>query len=96
VTRIEVYGPGSRAALVKASSGPPVTVTPSQRKARFYLFVLHGRFVGPSQPAGKKAPQRKIETQVWTPTGGVTDLGISDRVPHGVTRLHRLAVVRLG
>jgi hypothetical protein len=92
--QVVVYGPGSRYLLVKASSGDLVQKTASERKG-FYLVVVHGHFVGFSHPAGTKAPRGTIETQVWSATEGVTDTGISDRLPAAVFRLHRVAVVAL-
>jgi hypothetical protein len=94
VRKIEVYGPGSRSALVKASSGGLVVESASERKARFYLIVLHGSFVGDA-PHGTEAPHGTIETKVWSPTEGLTDVGVSPFLPGGVSRLHRLAVIRL-
>jgi hypothetical protein len=92
--QVVVYGPGSRYLLVKASSGDLVQKTASERKG-FYLVVVHGHFVAFSHPAGTKAPRGTIETQVWSATNGVTDTGISDRLPAAVFRLHRVAVVSL-
>ena len=81
---VVVYGPGSRYLLVKASSGDLVQKTARERKG-FYLVVVHGHFVGFSHPAGTKAPRGTIETQVWSATEGVTDTGISDRLPAAVS-----------
>jgi len=92
--QVVVYGPGSRYLLVKASSGDLIQKTASERKG-FYLVVVHGHFVGFSHPAGTKAPRGRIETQVWSATEGVTDTGISDRLPAAVFRLHKVAVVAL-
>jgi hypothetical protein len=86
VTAFEVYGPGSRRALVKASSGDLVQKIPAERKG-FYLIVLHGHFVAGSHPAGTKAPRGTVETQVWSAKEGVTDTGISNRLPAAVYRL---------
>jgi len=96
VRKIEVYGPGSRTALVRASSGEWVAVTPQEQKSRFYLIVLHGRFVcgSCSRPAGAKAPQGTIETTVWSPFSGGTDFSLGNRLPVAVSRLHRLALIR--
>jgi hypothetical protein len=93
--KAEVYGPGSRRALVKASSGDLIVESAGERKQRFYLIVLHGHFVAGSHPAGTKAPTGTIETQVWSPTAGVTDTGIGDHLPAAVSQLHRLAVIHL-
>jgi hypothetical protein len=93
--RAEVYGPGSRAALVKASSGDVVEETAAERGERFYLIVLHGHFVAGSHPAGGTAPRGRIETRVWSRSQGVTDLGIGDRVPAAVRRLPEIAALTL-
>jgi len=92
--QVVVYGPGSRYLLVKASSGDLVQKSAGERKG-FYLVIVHGHFVGFSHPAGTKAPRGTIETQVWSATEGVTDTGISDRLPSAVFRLHRIAAVAL-
>ncbi len=97
MSEIDVYGPGSRAALVKASSGDVVTESPSELKRRFYLVVLHGHFVcnGCSGPAGHKPPHGTIETQVWSPAEGSTDFGISNSLPAAVSQLPRPATITL-
>jgi hypothetical protein len=95
VLRAEVYGPGTRAAFVKASSGAVVQPTGREREERFYLIVLHGHFVANSHPPGTKAPHGTIETQVWSRAEGVTDSGISDRLPAAAVKLHRLAALAL-
>lgn len=96
-SEIDVYGPGTRAALVKASSGNVVYPTGREATEPFYLIVLHGQFVCQdcSGPAGHKAPQGTIETRVWSPTAGGTDFGIGDSLPSAVSSLHRLAVITL-
>jgi len=93
--RVEVYGPGSRRALVKASSGDLVQKIAAERKG-FYLIVLHGHFVAGSHPAGTKAPRGTVETQVWSAKEGVTDTGISNRLPAAVSRIKGPTVVSIG
>ena len=93
--RAEVYGPGARRALVKASSGDLVQKIAAERKG-FYLIVLHGRFVAGSHPAGTKAPRGTVETQVWSAKEGVTDTGISNRLPAAVNRLKGPTLVAIG
>jgi hypothetical protein len=97
VREIDVYGPGSRAALVKASSGDVVLESPGELKQRFYLIVLHGNFVCSdcTGPAGAKPPQGTIETHVWSRAEGSTDFGISHSLPAAVSQLHRLATITL-
>jgi hypothetical protein len=92
--RVEVYGPGSRRALVKASSGDLVQKVAAERKG-FYVIVLHGHFVAGSHPAGTKAPRGTVETQVWSAKEGVTDTGISNRLPAAVYRLKGPTLVRV-
>ena len=97
MSEIDVYGPGSRAALVKASSGDAVLESSGELKQRFYLIVLHGNFVctGCSGPAGAKPPQGTIETHVWSRAEGSTDFGISHGLPAAVSQLPRLATITL-
>jgi hypothetical protein len=96
-SEIDIYGPGSRAALVKASSGDVVTESSGELKQRFYLIVLHGHFIcnGCSPPAGVKPPHGTIETHIWSRAEGSTDFGISHSLPAAVSQLHRLAVITL-
>ena len=96
-TEIDVYGPGTRAALVKASSGDVVYPTGREATEPFYLIVLHGHFVCQdcTGPAGHKAPRGTLETRVWSPTAGGTDFGIGNSLPSAVSSLHRLAVITL-
>lgn len=93
--RVEVYGPGSRRALVKASSGDLVQKIAAERKG-FYVIVLHGHFVAGSHPAGTKAPRGTVETQIWSAKEGVTDTGISNRLPAAVYRLKGPTLVAFG
>jgi hypothetical protein len=95
VNEVDVYGPGSRSALVEASSGDGVTESAGELKQRFYLVVLHGQFVcdGCSGPAGHKPPRGTIETHVWSSVEKSTDFGISGGLPAAVSRLNRLAVI---
>ena len=93
---IDVYGPGSRSALVKASSGDVVNPSATDIKnAPFYLFVLHGQFTCTdcSGPAGSKPPRGTIETFVWSPKGGGTDFGIGHSVPAAVGQLNLMAQI---
>ena len=87
ITAVDVYGPGSRGAFVRASSGARVLTSVGERKG-FYLLVLHGHFVAASHPAGTKSPHGTIETEVWSARTGVTDSGIISHVPDAVSRLN--------
>jgi hypothetical protein len=97
LTEIDVYGPGTRAALVKASSGDILYPTGRQMTEPFYLVVLHGQFVCGecSRPAGASAPQGTIETHVWSPTAGSLDFGVQHSLPPAVSLLNQLATIQL-
>ena len=97
VRRVEVYGPGSRPSLVRASSGARVGESARERGARFYLIVLYGRFFCRScpRPRGAAPPRGTIETSVWSPAVCGTDFCIARRLPAAVSRLRRLATIRL-
>jgi hypothetical protein len=97
LNEIDVYGPGSRAALVKASSGDVVAESNKEQKERFYLIVLHGHFVcdSCSGPAGATPPHGTIETRVWSAAEGGTDVGISSSLPAAMSQLHRLATLTI-
>jgi len=93
---LDVYGPGSRDALVRASSGDRVRERPSQAKERFYLLVLHGDFsnCGPcTHPAGRIPKHGSIETRVWSAAEGTTDYGIAKSLPPAMSGIHRLAKI---
>jgi hypothetical protein len=93
----EVYGPGSRQALVEASSGEWVREIPLERKQRFYLIVLHGHFVcrSCSRPAAAMSPRGTIATVVWSRAQGGTDFGLVDRLPASMSRLPAPTVIRV-
>ncbi len=95
IDSINVYGPGSRTALVKASSGGIVYPQGNEVNDTFYLLVLHGHFncLSCSAPARGKPPTGTIETRVWSPQEGSTDFGISGSVPSAVAKLHQLAAI---
>jgi len=96
VKTAQVYGPDSRYALVKASSGDLVQKTVRERKG-FYLIVLHGHFVCDSctGPAGAKAPRGTIATDVWSPKAGGTDFGLSDHLPAAMSHLRGPTVIQI-
>jgi hypothetical protein len=88
VKTAQVYGPDSRYALVQTSSADLVQKTVRERKG-FYLIVLHGHFVcdSCSVPAGAKPPRGTIATDVWSPSAGGTDFGLSHRPPAGLSHV---------
>lgn len=93
---VDVYGPGSRTALVKASSGDIVYESTKEETMRFYLVVAHGHFVCDecSGPPGHKPPRGTIETFVWSAQEKSTDFGIQNGLPAAVSHLHRLAEIK--
>ena len=93
INEIDVYGPASRGALVKASSGDLVF----DHSKGFYLLVMHGNFVCTwcSSPRGGTTQTGTVETQVWSPKQGGTDAGIEHAVPAGIAKLHRLATIQV-
>jgi hypothetical protein len=95
-TELDVYGPGTRAVLVRAASGDIVHPTGREATEPFYLIVLHGHFAcgSCSRPAGADAPQGSIETQVWSPTAGSTDFGIQHSLLPAVSLLNHLATIQ--
>jgi hypothetical protein len=97
VSNVSVYGPGSRTDLVKASSGDGVNETPKEHTMRFYLVVLNGNFVceNCSVPPGAGPPHGTVGTSVWSAQEGGTDGGLGDSAGPGVSRLHRLATIRV-
>jgi hypothetical protein len=97
VTEVDVYGPASRAALVKASSGDIVYPTGREATKPFYLIVFHGHFICRecTGPAGAKPPQGTIETNVWSPSVGSRDFGVQSSLPAAVSLLNRLAVIQV-
>jgi hypothetical protein len=96
VKTAQVYGPDSRYVLVKASSGDLVEKLARERRG-FYLIVLRGRFVCNSctGPAGAAPPKGTIATNVWSPTRGGTDFGLSRGLPAAVSGLPGPTVVEL-
>lgn len=97
ISEIDVYGPGSRAALVKASSGDIVSESAGEEKMPFYLIVFHGHFICRSctGPAGSKPPQGTIETRVWSHGEGAADYGIQSSLPPAVSLLNQVATITL-
>jgi hypothetical protein len=95
VKTAQVYGPGSRFALVKASSGDLVQKLARERKG-FYLIVLHGHFVcdSCSGPAQAKPPRGTIAAVVWSPRAGGTDFGLGNQ-PVATSHLRGPTVVVL-
>jgi hypothetical protein len=95
VSGVDVYGPGSRTRLVKASSGAGIPESAKEKTMRFYLVVLNGNFVcaSCSRPPGAKAPHGTVETEVWSEEEPGTDYGIGNSAGAGVSHLRRFATI---
>ncbi len=89
VDQLDVYGPGTRAALVKASMG---RLTDDKSKGS-YLVVLHDKYVcsGCTGPA-----LTRVDIAVWSQAKGPTDWAIMKRLLPTVKKLHRVAKVSVG
>jgi hypothetical protein len=97
MSEIDVYGPDTRAALVKAASGDIAVDTPRQQNEPFYLIVLHGKFacgVCPVPP-GTSAPQGTIEWRIWSHGAAAAGMGVTSNLPAAVSLLNRVAVIQL-
>jgi hypothetical protein len=95
VTTAQAYGPASYRAVLVASEG--VTTT-NRRRGRFYLIVLHGRFVcaGCPRPPGAQSPQGSIATRLWSPDGaGGGGFGIRSKLPATISQLGRPTLISL-
>jgi hypothetical protein len=92
---VDVYGPGTHAALEQAAMGD--IVNDPDRKKDFYLIVQHGRYVCSdcSGPARAKPPHGTFETTVWSPKRGGTDWGLAGGLPASMSSLHPIAVITL-
>ena len=76
----------------------PGSVPATGSSPRAYLIVLRGRFVCRSctRPAGASAPRGSSAQLIWIPGAGVTDFGLTPRVPTGLNRLGRVVRIYLG
>ncbi|MGH2881771.1 MAG: hypothetical protein ACRDPA_03545 [Solirubrobacteraceae bacterium] len=70
----------------------PGSVRAAGSSPRAYLIVLRGRFVCQSctRPLGASAPQGSSAQLIWIPGVGVSDFGLTTRVPTGLNRLGRV------
>jgi hypothetical protein len=75
----------------------PGAVSPGATVARAYVIVLKGRFVCThcSYPAGAKPPNGRSAQIIWVPGQGVTDFGLTQRVPGGLDKLGRVVKIDL-
>jgi hypothetical protein len=94
VTSASVVATTKRAAenWIEPGSVPPGAFSP-----RAYLIVLHGRFVcqSCSRPAGASEPHGSSAQFIWVPGTGVSDFGLTPRVPTGLNHLGRVVKLSL-
>jgi hypothetical protein len=90
-TAARVYGPASYRAALKASDGATTT---NRRQGRFYVIVLHGRFVCAwcPRPPGAHSP---IATRIWSATGHGGGFGIRSKLPASLSQLGRPTLISL-
>jgi len=75
----------------------PGAVSPGAPDPRAYLIVLRGRFICThcSYPAGAKPPYGRSAQIIWVPGQGVSDFGLTQRVPGGLDDLGRVVKINL-
>ena len=75
----------------------PGAVSPGGADPRAYLIVIKGRFTCTkcSYPAGAKPPRGRSAQIVWVPGQGVTDFGLTWRVPGGLDKVGRVVKLDL-
>ena len=100
VKTVLVYGPASYRVALSAFGGG--VTTPNQKKGRFYVIAVRGRFVCASCPRPALAsgqpgpsPRGSIVTRLWSPTGGGGGIGLSKKLPASMARLGRPARISL-
>jgi hypothetical protein len=76
----------------------PGSVAAAGSSPRAYVMVLSGRFVcqSCSRPPGASAPRGSSAQLVWVPGAGVSDFGLTPRVPAGLSHLGRVVRIYLG
>jgi len=75
----------------------PGSVPAGASNPRAYLVVLSGRFVCESctRPSGASAPRGSSAQFVWVPGVGLSDFGLTPRVPPGLRHLGRVLKIYL-
>lgn len=91
---VEVYGPSSRSAINKASSGAVMKDTAAERSG-CYLIVYHGHFDWHGPSAGAKPHHYTVLTNVWCAKEGGTDFGVSNHACPSGCRLRGPTLVSL-
>ncbi len=96
--------PRVKTALVVASTKhtaeewlEPGSISPGAADPRAYLIVLKGRFICTrcSYLAGAKPPRGRWAQNIWVPGQGVSDFGLTQRVPAGLDMLGRVVKINL-
>lgn len=72
-------------------------ISPGAADPRAYLIVLRGRFICThcSYPGGAKPPGGRSAQIIWVPGQGVSDFGLTQRVPGRPDRLGRVVKINL-
>jgi hypothetical protein len=93
VREIDVYGPGTHAAIEQAVMGDIIDDHDPTRD--FYAVVLRGRFVRtlPSSPRPMEPMHVTSVESVWSARKGETDTGFGSDPPSATSHLHPLAVI---
>jgi len=75
----------------------PGAILPGAADPRAYPIVLRGRFICThcSYPAGAKPPRGRSAQMIWVPGHGVSDFGLTQRVPGGLDELGRVVKINL-
>ena len=75
----------------------PGSNSPGAAGPRAYLIVLQGRFRCAlcSYPAGAKPPRGRSAQIIWVPGQGVSDFGLTQRVPRGLESLGHVVKIDL-
>jgi hypothetical protein len=93
IDRIDVFGPGARAALVRASMGNHL----DDKSTGSYLVVIHENSVcsGCIRPHPGLPAYYRIDIAVWSWSKGPTDWAIRKTLLPAVKKLHRLEIVHV-
>ncbi len=75
----------------------PGAISPAAADPRAYLIVLKGPFICTrcSYPAGAKPPRGRWTQSIWVSGQGVSDFGLTQRVPGSLDKLGRVVKINL-
>jgi hypothetical protein len=75
----------------------PGAISPGAADPRAYLIVLTGRFICThcSYPAGAKPPRGRSAQIIWVPGQGVSEFGLTQRMPGGPEKIGHLVRINL-